>query len=345
MSDPYEQSLKQDIVPVIASLLGTDPAPLFDLSVEVLNKLFEVTSSGLLPAPKVTAILQSTSDPATILEKLEAGAENAPSPYRYDEAADLRAGIVAMMPDPTAARRVQEALAEVSEVRRLTFLTTLQPYQVLSELGLSTEQARPAPPTPGPGIPQGHPAGAGPAPSAGSSSPPASTSTPAPGGNQAADAQATERDEQARALTQEIVKYLSKRKYKEEARQWQAVLERMHPDDLERGLKLMKKLKKEPLRAFAEYVVVTHQIEEIDVDVQHWQGVRIAGGAAVGGYRAGIPFRRYDRAVAEMDAELVAQFAEKGKSVLQKLHSNDYATFKDGADWAKILAREIQREL
>ncbi|MHA1730423.1 MAG: hypothetical protein ACTSU5_00680 [Promethearchaeota archaeon] len=346
MASPnYDESLKQDLVPVIASILGTDPAPLFDLPVDVLNKLLEVASSGSLPAERLREILDSTKDPAEIAGAIDGQLSSAPSPYQYDEAADLRAGILALVPDPSDREKIAAKIAEIDDVSRLNFLASLPDYQIKVELGLTPLTSGPAP---GMALPptasqSGQAAHGSPGAPESSSQGDLTEGSPATSASTLAD----ERDARAKEVADQIIDHCRKKHLEANVGEWVDILETIHPDDLTRILHLIKKVKdSKKLLAFMDWVVVTHQIEQIDVDVQHWQGVRVQDGVgAVGGYSAGIPFRRYDKAVVQLPTGKIAQFAAEGSAVLIELKSSDIGTFRQGAKDAKEFATLVQRTI
>ncbi|GAB4316217.1 MAG: hypothetical protein Kow0069_18360 [Promethearchaeota archaeon] len=144
--DAYDHSVKADLVPVVAALLGCPPEPLAALSVDLLQTIYERVSSGFWIPETIAHVVTTTRDPGHVaakLAKLTTPAGPASSGAEpYDEAADLRAGIAALFPDPQTSAKVAAALADVDDPALLANVAAMPPTQVLEHLGL----VAPAPP-------------------------------------------------------------------------------------------------------------------------------------------------------------------------------------------------------
>ncbi|MHA1732967.1 MAG: hypothetical protein ACTSU5_13555 [Promethearchaeota archaeon] len=150
-----EDSVKQDLVPVIASMLGCNPDDLYTLPVEVLNEAFETASSGVAHPNAILQVVRSMDSHAEMVQKLRAIREVVHTPRVDDGTADLVAGITALFPDPATAGKVRAALSKISDANMLNRLAGLPPTNILVELGLVAPLAAPpvvqGAPVPAPG--------------------------------------------------------------------------------------------------------------------------------------------------------------------------------------------------
>jgi hypothetical protein len=113
---------------------------------------------------------------------------------------------------------------------------------------------------------------------------------------------------------------------------YERVFRQIHPDRLNRALKMLKDTKKKSKRMnlYLEWFFCSHLMSNIEVKVEHWQTSSAASHGSTGVYTAGINFDRYDQIIREFsDSELtkVINIARRilqnpSKSAMQKLATN-----------------------
>ncbi|GAB4313488.1 MAG: hypothetical protein Kow0069_14620 [Promethearchaeota archaeon] len=351
--EDFEAAVKADVVPVVASLAGVEPRSLKSLPLALLQRLFEALSSGVvsreLVAGEVAAAEEGGELGAVLERRLSsllggrpaaegAGAgAGAAGAWAGDDAllVDLRAAVLSLVASsrPGLADEARAALERVTDVGRLNRMCVLTADDALRELGVVVPEAGgwlPAPEREAAGV--GSDAGA----SGGEST------------GRGAAAGTGERDARATAALDVLAATLRSNGLADRVDRLLEALRDCHPDDLERLERVVKRLARRDwarLAAFVDYVAATALIERVDVNVEHWQGVKVRAGMAVGGYEAAIPFRRFDKFVAEMDAARIEQFARTAEAAMEKLRSGDLATFQEGAKEAKRLAFVVQKEV
>ncbi len=102
--------------------------------------------------------------------------------------------------------------------------------------------------------------------------------------------------------------------------EYEKVYVQIHPDRLNRALKVFKETKRKSKRQklLLEWFFTTHLLENIEVRVEHWQTSARADRSAAGVYTAGISFCRYDQIVREFSDSKFSKVINITRRILQK---------------------------
>ncbi|MHC1591480.1 MAG: hypothetical protein ACXQS8_05300 [Candidatus Helarchaeales archaeon] len=355
--DSYEISLKNDIVPAIAEKLNrqVDPRKLFNLSIDALDLIFGYLFQDSNVGPSdIIEILNSTDDQDEILRRLhEVANEVTEMPEDYDEREDIIAGIMAGIIGDFIGHdlrnEIEKRLREEKDINKLIEYSQMSLNHLEIALGIRPppyippEESDRAVPVPTPRvihpdvpdepIPPVTPLDEEPAtePSVPfvPSSPPPGEVTPDPtdpaqrvstveARREAAEI-VRQRKERIKKVMDLIKKKLEKAKINlDEVAQDLEIVERVHPERLERMVDIMDKVKKKSrVKQIFDWLVVSQQIEEIEVLVTHWQG--IVGGS--GAFRAAIPFARYDAILPDLSPRELEQFIKRAKKAVYQIQN------------------------
>ncbi|MHA1144374.1 MAG: hypothetical protein ACTSRW_06510 [Candidatus Helarchaeota archaeon] len=376
--DSYEVSLKNDIVPAIAEKLNrqVDPRKLFTLSVDALDLIFGyLFQDSNVPPSDIVEILNSTDNQDEILRKLqEAAASVSVMPDAYDEREDIIAGIMAGIIGDFIGHdlrnEIEKRLRDEKDINKLIEYSQMSLNHLEIALGIRPPPyippeesnrvvAVPSPRTIHPDIPDE------PVPPV---TPMNGISEPEPVPFLPSAPPDTEEDTQEqpeRVSTDEALREASEllKKRKEEAKKFLGIIrkklekvkinpddlaeeldiiERIHPERLDRITKIMEKAKKKVrIKQLFDWLVISQQIEEIDVLVTHWQG--IVGGS--GAFRAAIPFARYDAMLTDIHPKLLEEFISRAKKAVYEIHNaTDVNDRYIAVEEIKELAADLMRK-
>ena len=89
--------------------------------------------------------------------------------------------------------------------------------------------------------------------------------------------------------------------------------------NLDKIINILQKTKKKPrIQLYFDWLVISQQIEEIDVLVTHWQGIQQGAGA----FRAAIPFARYDAMLPDLSTKLLEEFISRARKAVFEIHNS-----------------------
>jgi len=99
----------------------------------------------------------------------------------------------------------------------------------------------------------------------------------------------------------------------------QKVFRQMHPDRLNRALKMLKSTKRKSKRMnlFIEWYTASLLLSKIELKVEHWQVSSTAGHGSAGVYTAGLDFSRYDNIIREFSDGKLTKVVNIAKRILQ----------------------------
>ncbi len=97
------------------------------------------------------------------------------------------------------------------------------------------------------------------------------------------------------------------------------VFRQMHPDRLNRALKILKttKRKSKRMNLYIEWYTASLLLSKIELKVEHWQVSSTSGHGSAGVYTAGIDFSRYDNIVREFSDGKLIKVVNIAKHILQ----------------------------
>lgn len=378
--DSYEVSLKKDIVPAISEKLGrkVDPRKLFTLSVDALDLIFGyLFQEGNVAASEIVEILNSSNNDNVILQKLQQAAQSAILlPEDYDESEDLIAGIMVGIHADYVGNDMKEEIE--NRLRRVNDLNKLVEYSQMSIQHLQVALGIRPPMSPSLAGGQGLRTARQPPPLYSDTDSSLRVITPeheaAPavpfvptGPPREGEAPSEEPEEEETSLATDREKIIADTRNRlqhrrEEIDHWVGVIkklmkknkfdlgvlapefeiiDRTHPDRLERIAKVLQKSKKNRAKLIFDWLVISQEIEEIDVLVTHWQG--IVGGS--GAFEAAIPFARYDAMLEDMSTRLLETFLSRArKAVYEIQNATDINDRIIGVEEIKELAADLMRK-
>ncbi len=97
------------------------------------------------------------------------------------------------------------------------------------------------------------------------------------------------------------------------------VFRQMHPDRLNRALKMLRttKRKSKRMQLFLEWFSESFLLSKIELKVEHWQVSSSAGHGSAGVYTAGIDFSRYDNIIREFPDNKLTKVVNITRKILQ----------------------------
>ena len=97
------------------------------------------------------------------------------------------------------------------------------------------------------------------------------------------------------------------------------VFRQMHPDRLNRALKMLKttKRKSKRMNLYIEWYTASLLLSKIELKIEHWQVSSTAGHGSAGVYTAGIDFSRYDNIIREFSDGKLTKVINIAKHILQ----------------------------
>ncbi|UCC21093.1 MAG: hypothetical protein JSV62_07400 [Promethearchaeota archaeon] len=100
---------------------------------------------------------------------------------------------------------------------------------------------------------------------------------------------------------------------------YERVFRQIHPDRLNRALKMLKttKRKSKRMNLYLEWFFCSHLMSNIEVKVEHWQTSSAASHGSTGVYTAGINFGRYDQIIREFPDNKLAKVINVARHILQ----------------------------
>ncbi|MBD3230268.1 MAG: hypothetical protein GF329_18970 [Candidatus Lokiarchaeota archaeon] len=146
----FENQMKKELIPVISNHLGVSEQLLSNLPVNILNRI--LTSINIIPDEKLKKIIVINAPHAEKIPDLldealgmcsvsESEEQTVPN---YDPCLDLRAGILALIPE-NFRDEVEEKINEIDDVHRLSELSRKPIDQILVDLGVESETNIPEP--------------------------------------------------------------------------------------------------------------------------------------------------------------------------------------------------------
>lgn len=110
------------------------------------------------------------------------------------------------------------------------------------------------------------------------------------------------------------------------------VFRQMHPDRLNRALKMLKttKRKSKRLELYLEWFTASFLLSKIELKVEHWQVSSSAGHGHAGVYTAGIDFSRYDNIIRDFPDSKLTKVINIARRIIQ--NPNKKAIQKLGQD-------------
>ena len=98
------------------------------------------------------------------------------------------------------------------------------------------------------------------------------------------------------------------------------VFRQMHPDRLNRALKILKttKRKSKRMKLYIEWFTDSLLLSKIELKVEHWQVSSSADHSSAGVYTAGIDFSRYDNIVRDFSDAKLTKVVNISRRILQK---------------------------
>jgi hypothetical protein len=110
------------------------------------------------------------------------------------------------------------------------------------------------------------------------------------------------------------------------------VFRQMHPDRLNRALKMLKNTKRgsKRMELYIEWFTESFLLSKVELKVEHWQVSSSSQVGSAGVYTAGIDFSRYDNIIREFDDAKLAKVINIARKILQ--HPNKKAIQKLGQD-------------
>ncbi|MHA1229462.1 MAG: hypothetical protein ACTSPQ_02330 [Candidatus Helarchaeota archaeon] len=141
--EEFEQKMKEHLAPVISNHLGVSLQLLSDFSAEILNKI--LTSLNIVPNEELRKIIIINAThpekiPGLIDEALGVSMTEPESTIvssTYDECLDLRAGILAIVPEDVR-DEVEKKINKINDVERLVELSQKPVNELLVELGIGS---------------------------------------------------------------------------------------------------------------------------------------------------------------------------------------------------------------
>ena len=99
----------------------------------------------------------------------------------------------------------------------------------------------------------------------------------------------------------------------------QKVFRQMHPDRLNRALKMLKttKRKSKRMNLYIEWYTASLLLSKIELKIEHWQVSSTAGHGSAGVYTAGIDFSRYDNIIREFSDGKLTKVVNIAKHIMQ----------------------------
>jgi len=125
-----------------------------------------------------------------------------------------------------------------------------------------------------------------------------------------------ERAQKVNVILEEIKAHV-----KDELSELQAtVFKQMHPDRLNRALKMLKttKRKSKRMKLYIEWFTDSLLLSKIELKVEHWQVSSSADHSSAGVYTAGIDFSRYDNIIREFGDAKLTKIVNICRRILQK---------------------------
>ena len=97
------------------------------------------------------------------------------------------------------------------------------------------------------------------------------------------------------------------------------VLKQMHPDRINRALKMLRttKRKSKRMQLYLEWFSESFLLSKIELKVEHWQVSSSAGHGSAGVYTAGIDFSRYDNIIREFPDNKLIKVINITRKILQ----------------------------
>jgi len=97
------------------------------------------------------------------------------------------------------------------------------------------------------------------------------------------------------------------------------VFKQMHPDRLNRALKMLRttKRKSKRMQLYLEWFSESFLLSKIELKVEHWQVSSSAGHGSAGVYTAGIDFSRYDNIIREFPDNKLTKVVNITRKILQ----------------------------
>ncbi|MFX0000736.1 MAG: hypothetical protein ACFE9Q_08590 [Candidatus Hodarchaeota archaeon] len=101
---------------------------------------------------------------------------------------------------------------------------------------------------------------------------------------------------------------------------YERVFRQIHPDRLNRALKMLKdtKRKSKRMNLYLEWFFCSHLLSNIEVKVEHWQTSSAAGHGSAGVYTAGINFGRYDQIIRDFPDPKLTKVINIARRILQE---------------------------
>ena len=100
---------------------------------------------------------------------------------------------------------------------------------------------------------------------------------------------------------------------------FESVLRQMHPDRLNKALKMFQSTKRKSKRMnlYLEWFFCSHLLSNIEVKVEHWQTSSAAGHGTTGVYTAGLDFSRYDNIIREFPDSKLTKVVNISRGILR----------------------------
>ncbi|MFX1449370.1 MAG: hypothetical protein ACFFCM_00925 [Promethearchaeota archaeon] len=360
MSDD-EFGAKEDVVLAIKNKLDVDKNILYKLSIDDLDTLFGLIYQDSHISSSEIADIIMNSAPNDIISKIENRIyEVAVLPNNYDEKQDIIAGILVNIHEEYVGidlkNEIQERLQKIEDINKLVDLSQMNLRALQVALGLrppppeqkpiavpaAPESAKPTPPFTSNSIPENDvpPFSSPPIPENDSSTPSDTRVPSQPPPKSLPENIIAHRQEEVREKMEVVEKILQRAKVHPEALIYGLnVMKRIHPDRLDRIIKILKDAKKKDrIQILFDWFVISQQIEEIEVLVTHWQGIQQGAGA----YQAAIGMARFDNILEDMSNRDLENFIKRArKAVSDVQESPDINLRIIGVEEIKNLAHDL----
>lgn len=358
MSDD-EFGAKEDVVLAIKNKLEVDKALLYRLSIDDLDTIFGlIYQDSNVSASEIAEIIQN-SDPRDIISNIEQRIyEVAVLPSNYDEKQDIIAGILVNIHEeyvgPDLKNEIKERLMRIEDINKLVDLSQMSLKSLQVALGIRppvrTQKPISVPPTPDSSEAPTYPSPTIEEPNdVPFSSPtiPDDDSIPSepkipvkPPPDKRPDQILAHRREEVMEKMRVIEKIIQNAKvHPEEQITGLEVMKRIHPDRLDRIIRIFKEAKKKDrIRILFDWFIISQQIEEIEVLVTHWQGIQQGAGA----FQAAIGMARFDNILDDMSNKDLENFISRArKAVSDVQESPDINMRIIGVEEIKQLALDL----
>ncbi|NVM01335.1 MAG: hypothetical protein HWN67_03305 [Candidatus Helarchaeota archaeon] len=355
-----EFGAKEDVVLAIKNKLDVDKETLFKLPIDDLDTIFGLIYQDSNVSPSEIAEIIENSDPGDIVNNIEQRIyEVAVLPNNYDEKQDIIAGILVNIHEEYLGldlkNEIKERLMKIDDINKLANLSQKNLKSLQVALGIrppirtqkpisvpSAPESPTSPPFTSPPIQEADtsPLSTPTIPEDDNSAPSEPKFPVKPPPDRRPDQIVAHRHEEVLEKITVIEKIIKHAKVHPETQiRGKEVMKRIHPDRLDRIIRIFKDAKKkERIRTLFDWFVISQIIEEIDVLVTHWQGIQQGAGA----YQAAIGMARFDNILDDMSNRDLENFIKRArKAVSDVQESPDINIRIIGVEEIKELALDL----